>query len=211
MKDRLLLASLAIAAGWVDAAVFCEIGLFTAHVTGNIVLAIVAFGHPDGNLMMKALAVPVFVLVAWLAALLDRPRLLFLIEAALLMLCAELGTAAAAQPHGLLVILFGMAGVAAMAVQNAANRLLPGLPSTAVMTSNTVQAMIDLATLHRPPSLDVRDQARKRLGKTLPAMFFFAAGCAGGGASLLFGGPKTIVLPALALIAIAFFTPSSRA
>jgi uncharacterized membrane protein YoaK (UPF0700 family) len=49
---------------------------------------------------------------------------------------------------GPIAVLAGMLGVAAMATQNALVKLaLPGAPSTALMTTNTTQLTIDLATL----------------------------------------------------------------
>src|SRR5262249_56200407 len=76
----------------------------------------------------------------------------------------------------------GMLGVAAMATQSAMVKLdLPGFPSTAVLTTNTVQLTIDLATLIRadghPEELA---QAWGRARMTFPAFAGFVAGCAAG-------------------------------
>jgi len=51
-------------------------------------------------------------------------------------------------PDSAPAVFVGMLGVAAMATQNALVRLaLPGSPSTAVLTTNTTQLVMDLATL----------------------------------------------------------------
>jgi uncharacterized membrane protein YoaK (UPF0700 family) len=71
-----------------------------------------------------------------------------------------------------------MFGVAAMAIQNALVKLdLPGFPTTAVLTTNTVQLTIELATLvhgNDPPEETVRAWRRFRL--TFQALAGFIAG-----------------------------------
>ena len=77
----------------------------------------------------------------------------------------------------------GMLGVAAMATQNALVKLdLPGFPTTAVLTTDTVLLAIDFVTLVRGNvSPEETAQARRRIRMTVPAIGGFVAGCAGGG------------------------------
>jgi uncharacterized membrane protein YoaK (UPF0700 family) len=92
-----------------------------------------------------------------------------------------------------------------MAAQNALVKLeLPGLPSTAVMTTNTVQLTIDFAMLIRGKG-DSEDlaRARSRTRLTIPAVGGFVAGCAAGGSLEIHFGLWALVLPvALAATAV---------
>jgi len=98
-----------------------------------------------------------------------------------------------------------MLAVAAMATQNALVKLaLPGAPSTAVMTTNTTQLTVDLATLAwgrgKPDDLA---RARRRAGVTFPCVVGFVAGCASGAALEVYCGLWALVLPvALAMAAV---------
>ena len=77
-----------------------------------------------------------------------------------------------------MAVLVGMLGVAAMATQNAVVRLaLHGSPSTAVMTTNTAQLAVDVATLirNRDHHADV-SQARRRAHLTLASVLGFVLG-----------------------------------
>jgi len=90
-----------------------------------------------------------------------------------------------------------MLAVAAMAIQNALVKLaLPGAPSTAVMTTNTTQLTVDLATLAwgrgKPDGLA---QARRRAGVTLPCVVGFVVGCATGAALEIYCGLWALALP----------------
>ena len=83
-------------------------------------------------------------------------------------------------------ILMGMTLVAAMAIQNAAQRIHLGTaPPTTLMTGTTTQIMIDLADLIRgtPPGV-ARDAIKARLRRMCVAVASFAAGTAAG--ALLF-------------------------
>src|SRR2546425_1088289 len=79
-------------------------------------------------------------------------------------------------------VFVGMLGVAAMATQNALVKLaLPGAPSTAVMTTNTTQLTIDLATLAGGGGQsDDRANARRRASVMFPCVIGFLGGCAAG-------------------------------
>lgn len=183
-------ALLAATAGFVDTAGFVALfGLFTAHVTGNFVLIGAALTGGGGGILGKLLALPVFVLAVAAARLflLARDRTggeavapLLVAEALLISLFLVLGLAAAPVLHAdaALGIAAGMAGVAAMGVQNAAARtVFAALSPTTVMTGNVTQIVIDLVDVlagRADPA------ARMRLTKMWPPVLAFAAGAAAG-------------------------------
>jgi uncharacterized membrane protein YoaK (UPF0700 family) len=213
MQAVLLTVLLAVSAGWVDTVVYFALGLFSAHVTGNIVLMFDALRRAGPGVVMGAIAVPVFIVVAWLAALLGEllgPKrrvtlvVLFALETVLLAACLVLGLGARnADKAELAPVLAGMLGVAAMAVQNATNRLLPSLPSTAVMTSNVSQMVVDLAIIVRPG--EERAKAAERLRRFVPAVLGFAAGCAGAAGAYAVIGVRALAVPVVLLAVTACF------
>jgi hypothetical protein len=116
-------------------------GLFTAHITGNLVVLaahIVARGEAS---LALVISVPLFIIVLAatrvLAAGLERggiPSLGVLLFVQFALLCGFLGTCIAAGPgvsaSAPSMILAGMLGVSAMAVQNALVISLVGAPYT---------------------------------------------------------------------------------
>jgi uncharacterized membrane protein YoaK (UPF0700 family) len=215
--DRLLPAVLSTTAGAVDVIGFLALGgLFTAHITGNVVVVAAHYVIGGFSEVGPLLAVPMFVAVlaaVTLASLAARKagygsrRALLVLHAALLAGCLGLGVgfgpfADADRPMAVLV---GMIAVAGMATQNTLVKLvLPGAPSTAVMTTNTTQLTIDLATLlwRRGKPEDLA-QARRRAGQTLPCVVGFVAGCAAGAALEVHFGLGALALPvALAVLAV---------
>lgn len=178
----------------------CFGGLFTAHITGNLV--VVASHYVTGGFgqVGPTLAVPVFITVpAVLVPLFGgignggkTRRALLVLHAALLAGCLTLGVtfglfSSADSP---VAVLAGMLALAAMATQNALVKLaLVESPSTAVMTTNTTQLIVDVAALVRnaeaPDNLgDVRQRARV----TFLCMVGFVGGCVAGAAfELRFG------------------------
>jgi uncharacterized membrane protein YoaK (UPF0700 family) len=213
----LLPAVLSTTAGAVDVIGFLALGgLFTAHITGNVV--IVAAHYVIGGFSERGplLAVPVFVAVLALVTVAAREaekagyrsrRALLLLQAVLLALCLGLGAGFGPFPDAErpMAVLVGMLAVAAMATQNALVRLvLPGMPSTAVMTTNITQATVDLVRLagerNEPVNLA---KARRRAGLTLPCVVGFVAGCAAGAALEVYCGLWALALPvSLAVVAI---------
>lgn len=183
-------AFLAFTAGFVDTAGFIALfGLFTAHVTGNFVLIGAALTGGGTGLIGKLLALPAFVLAVAAARLfvLGRERAgrdatapLLLSQAALLLLFMALGLAAhpvqsADEP---LAIAAGLAGVAAMGVQNVASRtVFANLAPTTVMTGNVTQVVMDLVDL---ASGGAEPPARTRLGRMWPPVAAFAIGAVAG-------------------------------
>jgi|SRR5579862_1424315 uncharacterized membrane protein YoaK (UPF0700 family) len=211
-----LLVVLSVTAGCTDIISFLGLnGLFTAHITGNLVILAAHFFNGQSQLA-PMLSVPVFIVAIGLARLLAtslelrgwaslQPLLLlqFLLLAGFLSLCVAAGPRN--DPNGTVEIIAGMLGVTAMAVQNALVQIsLKGAPATAAMTGNvTLFAMSVGEILEGGDPADIAE-ARKRAVRTLPAILGFAIGCGLGGACETAIGLRSLVLPtSLALIAFA--------
>jgi uncharacterized membrane protein YoaK (UPF0700 family) len=214
---QLLPSVLSLTAGSVDIISFLALGgLFTAHITGNLVIlaAHIVAGEKAGVALL--LSVPVFILVLVLARLLAaglevaglatlRPLLLlqFLLLAGFCALCLAAG--ARIDPNAPTAVLGGLLGVAAMAVQNALVQIsLWGAPSTAVITTNITRFTMDVGEvlLGRDPATVAR--AGNRARHTWPAIAGFIARAALGAACFAAAGRWSLPLPAaLALFALA--------
>jgi uncharacterized membrane protein YoaK (UPF0700 family) len=149
----------------VDLTGFFTLGhVFTAHVTGNLVVAAAAAVHGGSFNLAQALAIVVFMLalaVVWLIAQASGrrgpslARLLLLVQFLLLaaVLIFSVITRPSAEPGGLAAGIAVMIAVSAMACQYALLRLaIPGAISTAVMTgnlTNTVLSLMDLLAKDR--------------------------------------------------------------
>ena len=213
---KLLPALLSVIAGSVDAIGFLGLeGLFTAHVTGNLVILAAHLVNGGKASVAKMLSVPVFVIALGLARLvagglelISRPSLRYLLLLQLLLLAGFLTLSAIAGPRivpdGPILILAGMFGVSAMGIQNALVQIsLKGAPSTAVMTTNITRFMMDVGEvmLGREPDGVVR--ARTRAMRTWPAILGFAVGCGLGAGSEAAVGLRSLALPTgLALLAL---------
>ena len=208
-------ALLSVIAGMVDVIGFLSLGLFTAHVTGNLVViaALVVRGGPPH--IAQILAVPVFmvaVAAAWLIGkashrrgrALVRPLLLvqFLLLAGVLILAVI--TDSATDPHGLMGGVTALIAVSAMACQFSLLRLaVTGAPSTAVMTGNVTSSVLSLLDgLSRDQPL--MEGARERWKKTLSLLAGFCAGCVAGAVAASWLGEWAwslpVVLAAAALV-----------
>src|SRR5260370_14182033 len=159
--DWWLPAILSTMSGAVDVIGFLVFGgLFTAHITGNLV--VVASHYVTGGFgqVGPILAVPVFITVLAVVVLLfggigndsKTRRALLVLHAGLLAGCLALGLRFGPfrNVDSPVAVLAGMLAVTAMATQNALVKLaLVDSPSTAVMTTNTTQFIIDVAALVR--------------------------------------------------------------
>jgi uncharacterized membrane protein YoaK (UPF0700 family) len=202
---------LSTTAGAVDVIGFLALGgLFSAHITGNVVVLAAHYVTGGFSEVGPLLSVPVFVVVLGVVTLASATiegagygsrRPLLVLQAALLTLCLGLGVEFGpfANADSPIAVLVGMLAVAAMATQNALVRLaLPDAPSTAVMTTNTTQLTIDLATLlwSRGKSEDVA-RAQRRAGMTFPSVLGFVAGCAAGAVLEVPCGLWALALPVI--------------
>ena len=212
---KLLPAVLSLTAGSVDVISFLGLGgLFTAHITGNLVILASHIVNGGEAPVAPMLSVPVFMVVLVLTRLLVggleslglaslRPLLLL----QLLLLASFFWVAAGSHidPKATIAIVAGMLGVSAMAVQNALVHLsLKGAPTTAVMTTNVTRFAMDVGKmLFGGDAADVA-KARDRAARTLPVIVGFAVGCGLGAACQATVGLWSLGLPAgLSLLAFA--------
>jgi uncharacterized membrane protein YoaK (UPF0700 family) len=214
---------LSVNGGYVDSASFLALqGLFSSHVTGNFVTLGASLVLGTTGVGAKLIALPLFCVVVALVRVLSYAlgpqarsplRMLMWLIFSLLLVAAALAVRLGPFPNGdaWQALVTGMTLVAAMAVQNAAQRLhLGAMPPTTIMTGNTTQAMIDVVDLLRglPPG----DPARRRLAGMAANILGFAIGCAA--AALLFAYLRMwcfIVPPLLALMAVILARDVARA
>jgi uncharacterized membrane protein YoaK (UPF0700 family) len=212
---KLLPAVLSIVAGSVDTIGLLGLGLFTAHITGNLVVLAARVVSGDPARLAEMLSVPAFVIVLCLTRVLAggleamgvaslRPLLLlqFLLLAGFFWICTAIG--ARLDPNTTIGIIAAMLGVAAMAVQNALVQVsLKGAPSTAVMTTNITRFTVDIGTILLGQSHRDVATARTRVRHTWPAIVGFAVGCGLGAVCQAAFGLGSAALPAgLALVAL---------
>jgi uncharacterized membrane protein YoaK (UPF0700 family) len=208
---------LSVTAGSTDIISFLRIdGLFTAHITGNLVILAARIVSGAEAEIAPMLSVPIFVVVValtrvlanflksiGLAALWPLLLLQFLLLAGFLILCVATGPRI--DPNAAKTVIGGMLGVSAMAVQNALVQFsLKGAPPTAAMTNNVTRFAMDLGELLFGDDPAEMAEARKRAAHTLPPIIGFAIGCALGAACSTAFGSRSLTLPAgLALVAFA--------
>jgi uncharacterized membrane protein YoaK (UPF0700 family) len=218
---KLLPGVLSVTAGSVDVIGFLGLGgLFTSHITGNLVVLAAHLANGEAARLAPMLSVPVFMLVLMLVRLLAsflesaeiaslRPFLLlqFLLLTGFLVLCASQDSDI--DPNAPYGVAAGMLGVAAMAVQNALVQIsLKGAPSTAVMTSNVTRFTVDMGTVLFGRDRNDAASAYARAKHTWPAIVGFAAGCAAGASCEAAFGLRSLALPAgFALLAVALTIP----
>jgi len=205
---KLLPFVLGLIAGSVDVIGFLGLnGLFTAHITGNLVIlaAHIVVGR-EASLPL-VISVPVFIIVLastrLLAAGLERARIARLPVLLLLqfvLLCAFLVICLAADsgvsPNAASMIVASMLGVSAMAVQNALGRIaLTGAPSTAVLTTNVTSLTMDVGEMLLGRDASRVAQARDRAKHIWPVIAGFLLGCALGAFCEASLGLSSIVLP----------------
>jgi uncharacterized membrane protein YoaK (UPF0700 family) len=187
LEDRLPLL-LSLIAGMVDLTGFFTLGnIFTAHVTGNLVLGTAALVRGGPVKTATVLAIPVFMLAlaaVWLIARASGrraahlARLLLLIQFILLatVLIFSVLTRPSSQPDGLAAGIAAMIAVVAMACQYALLRLaVPGAISTAVMTGNLTNSVLLLMDLWVGHSLTADE--RTRLTRSARLLLGFLFGC----------------------------------
>jgi uncharacterized membrane protein YoaK (UPF0700 family) len=219
----LLLLALSATAGSVDVIGFLGMDhLFIAHITGNLVILAARLAAGNEASVAHLISVPVFItalaLVKLLATLLERMRiasllpllmLQFVLLAAFLAIC--IAAAPPVDPNAAGMVVAGMLGVCAMAVQNALVQIsLKGAPSTAVMTTNVTRFVLDLGDAVLGRSSEARGKARERARPTGLATAGFLVGCILGAAAEATVGLASLVLPAgLALAALALGVAAS--
>lgn len=180
-----------LTAGYADTSGFLALkGLFTAHVTGNFVTLGSALVFGTSGALAKVLALPMFCVVVLLSQLLTFRlkasgwrvfRGLLRLQVLLLTLCAILAAWLGPfdDPDAWPGFVLGMTLVAAMAIQNATQRVyLAHAPPSTIMTGTTTQIMLDLADVAHGVEPGVAAPTRARLERMITSVVVFAAGCA---------------------------------
>lgn len=206
---------MAFVGGYVDVIGFVLLfGLFVAHATGNIVMLGVGLAGDAGGLATKLLALPVFIgavaatyaLIRWRNTRGQPCEVLVLALQAVLLLVFMLLTVwalPAASANAPPVMLAGLTGVVAMAVQNVGARVVfTHLAPTTMMTGNVTQMAIDIVDVAiargRP------DEALKaRIRKTWPPVAAFAFGAVGGAIGVLVAGAWSLALGVVVVAVLA--------
>jgi len=214
LSGRWLPTLLSVIAGMVDAIGLLSLGIFTAHVTGNIVVIGALIVRHNRVSPAQILATPVFILAVaatWAIAKafdkrgagLMRPLLLIQFLLITCVLIFSLITKPSADPHGINATIAAMIAVTAMGCQFALLRLaLPVAPSTAVMTGNLTNAVLALVDLSSRKQPLLKDDS-KRLSGALNLLVGFFLGCVAATAALMYVGDWAWSLPAvLAAVAI---------
>ncbi len=214
---RTLAALLSFNGGFVDTAGFLGLqGLFVAHVTGNFVTLGAALALGSHGIVGKILALPEFILVVALARFVgsalrvrNLPVLrIFLVAKVLLLFCffaLAAGFGPFPNPDSHMALLTSFAGIAAMALQNAVQRVhLASLPPTTLMTGSTTQATIDAVDLLTGTDETHATQIRTRFGRLSLSILYFAAGCAASALLYAFVGFWCLALPVLVASAATF-------
>ena len=205
--EKWLPTLLSVIAGMVDLISFLSLGIFTAHITGNIVVIGTLVARRGRVNLAQILAIPVFIVAiaaTWLLAKASRKhghnlmRFLLLVQFLLLacVLIFSVATNPSAKPHGLTAGIAAMMAVSAMACQFALLRLtLPVAPSTAVMTGNLTNAVLSLIDANsRTQPLMTGSAGRLRMSLHLLIGFF--VGCVLAAAALSMLGEWAWLFPA---------------
>lgn len=205
MNSSVLTRLLSFNAGFVDTVGFLGLqGLFAAHVTGNFVTLAAAFVYGAHGTIGKILALPEFIAVVALARLAGATltargkatlTILLGVEAVLLAIFLGLGVVYGPFPNSDVVPALGaaFAGVAAMALQNAMQRVhFPGEPPTAIMTNNVTQAILDGVDLLRQAGAA---EIRARFLRLVRSISMFACGCAAAAVLYYFSQFWSLALP----------------
>jgi uncharacterized membrane protein YoaK (UPF0700 family) len=206
---------LSVIAGMVDVIGFLSLGLFTAHITGNLVVIAALLVHGGPPNMAQVLSVPVFVIAVaavWCIAktlkqrghTFARPLLLIQFLLLTCVLIFSVIYSPAINPHGRMSVVIAMIAVSAMACQFALLRVcLPVAPSTAVMTGNLTNAalsLLDTVSRSQPLTPDADEHVRK----TLKLLVGFFAGCVAGAAAVSWLGDwawlSAVILAGVAVV-----------
>jgi uncharacterized membrane protein YoaK (UPF0700 family) len=210
-----------LVAGMVDVIGFLTLKLFTAHVTGNLVVIaalMVRGGPPD---VAQVLAVPVYLMAvaaAWMVARLSHAqgpalaRVLLAFQVVLLtgVLILSISSDLPANPRGLIATVAAMMAVSAMAVQFSILRFAKAGPSTAVMTGNLTTSVLSLLEVVTGGTPLLEDPV-KQLKKNLWVVGGFFVGCLAGAAADVWFGKWAWALPVVFAAMTVMIIPRSLA
>jgi len=215
LGTKLLPFALSVTAGSMDVIGFLGLGgLFTAHITGNLVVLAARVVAGETAPVSYLISVPVFMaalasskLIAaglermLIASLTPLLFLQFLLLSIFSVICLRAGPIV--DPNTWMMIGAGMLAISAMAVQNALARIsLKGAPTTAVMTTNITRFMMDIGEIVLGRDANSVAAAGDRAAHTWPAIAGFMVGCVFGALCEAAFGLRSSVLPTgLALVA----------
>lgn len=199
-----LIAGIADVTSWLTLS-----GLFSAHITGNLVVVMADWVRGESPHASQILAIPIFIMGVVFADLSARSfgarrgvMIRSLLFEQFLLLAGASALAAATDPstdpNGLAALLVGMFAVTAMAVQNTLLHLVrKQAPSTAVMTGNVVVSILALIemTLDRGNN---RSDAIYKWKATWPLIAGFLTGCIAGATAVSLSHNLAWLLPAVA-------------
>ena len=210
-------------AGFVDTAGFVALGgLFTAHVTGNIVTFSAALAQGHAPEVGKVIAMPVFAIVVVAAHLLGRAMAVRgqsdfrILMAGKLVLLAHAALVAIVigpfpDPSAPSALMTGMTLVSAMAVQNALHRThLKDLPPSTMVTGTITQLLVDGSNLLWPHPGAERHVHRERLRRFGANFLGFVGGCGLAAFLYLMVGMWCMLVPPLVAVAEIFCLPADR-
>lgn len=212
-------------AGYVDTAGFLALnGLFTAHVTGNLVVAGAELaGARQEAVWVRLAVIPVFIAAVVITSLIVRTRSARLSHLLCFEVIALLGFAAV----GIVTIPIGQSrvdapsmftvgsiGVFAMGIRNALMReYLGSTAPTTVMTGNLTQFVISLTRLYlirdysRDSGLQTQEhEVRQTVKKFGSALIGFVLGAVAGAFFMRIIGFWSILLPTIATAVLAMDT-----
>lgn len=208
---------LSFVAGWVDAVGFIALfGIYTNHITGNIITA--GAEAALGGVGVWALLLATFIVVVGIVAWCEQrwherfPNILiaFLIAETLLLFCF-MSAGLLLQPtqgiSDLSTIITGILGVSAMAVRNAIIRtILSSTATSTLMTGNIAQLTTDLVTVYISSHTcsDKKSSARKNIKKLLPSILSFSSGAVIGAIGYIFVSFACIIFPILLMVYICY-------
>ncbi|MBL0740943.1 YoaK family protein [Chryseolinea lacunae] len=224
MKPRVVSFLLSFVSGFVDTAGFIVLsGIFTAHITGNLVLAgALLIAEKKAEVWTRFLMLPIFivgvVITFSMDALMSKTvksslRPLLLVQTLLIVAISGMGFFFEGASHRVLetlpILLTGTVGVLAMSVQNTYMKThLPRYVPTTVMTGNMAQFSMDMV-----PWLLVKTKLREGVApvesvrKFGVALLGFLAGaiCAALVVSKI--GLLSCLLPAMLLLVVMVLKP----
>jgi uncharacterized membrane protein YoaK (UPF0700 family) len=199
-------------AGFVDTAGYLALfGIFTAHVTGNLVVAGATVARePTDHFVIRLALLPMFVIAVAIAVFVVRRARtrarspitsLLALESVVLVAFMSLGVAFEDRVATNAAALFAVssAGVVAMGLQNGLARLVALGPPTSIMTGNVTQLSIDLVDTLVPETDERRREARTRLATTGRLIVGFVLGGAAGAALVRILGFWSLAVPIAAL------------
>lgn len=219
---------LSTVAGFVDTAGYMTLfGLFTAHVTGDLITAAAVMAEgPDLGAGVRLAMIPIFVITVAAVMLFARASrrrgaatlapLLALMTAALALFCVTGVTLRpiANHPNSWAVALIGGTGVVAMGIQNALMRgALKNFSQTTIMTGNLTQFTIYLVELLFPTKRDdpqyrsrAKSDAVRHVKKSGFPLLGFMMGAALGALLTKRYGLLSIALPTVIVGLLSAFT-----